>query len=131
MNGPRSMKSLSPSRLLPAAVLVLSALTVCAAFSSAQSAPPLLLRDPTISKTQIAFAYAGSVWTASRDGSGLRRITTGGHESKPIFSPDGSLIAFTGNYDGSRSVYVISANGGEPRRSAPSAGLPMASESSS
>jgi tricorn protease len=116
MNRPRSMKSLSPGRLLQAAVLVLSALTVCAAFSSAQSAPPLLLRDPTISKTQIAFAYAGSVWTASRDGSGLRRITTGGHESKPIFSPDGSLIAFTGNYDGSRSVYVISANGGEPRR---------------
>ena len=84
--------------------------------TKAQSAAPLLLRDPSISKTQIAFAYAGSIWIAERDGSNLRRLTTGGRESKPIFSPDGALIAFTGNYDGSRSVYVISANGGEPRR---------------
>src|SRR6476646_5348279 len=65
--------------------------------TKAQSAAPLLLRDPSISKTQIAFAYAGSIWIAERDGSNLRRLTTGGRESKPIFSPDGALIAFTGN----------------------------------
>jgi tricorn protease len=116
MNRPRIMKSVSTSRWLPAAGLAVFALTIPAAISSAEPAPPLLLRDPTISKTQIAFTYSGSIWTANRDGSGLHRITTGGHESKPIFSPDGSLIAFTGNYDGGRSVYVIRAEGGEPRR---------------
>ncbi len=84
--------------------------------SLAQSAAPLLLRDPSVSKTQIAFAYAGSIWTANRDASDVRRLTAGGHESKPVFSPDGSLIAFTGEYDGTRSVYVVPASGGEPRR---------------
>jgi tricorn protease len=46
----------------------------------AQGHGPLLLRDPSISKTQIAFSYAGSIWIANRDGSNLRRLTSGGHE---------------------------------------------------
>ena len=82
----------------------------------AQSHKPLLLRDPSISKAQVAFSYAGSIWVANRDGSNLRRVSSGGHEGNPSFSPDGSQIAFTGNYDGTRSVYVVPATGGEPRR---------------
>ena len=47
----------------------------------------------------------------------LRRLTTyDGTEYFPHFSPDGTLIAFTGEYDGNRDVYVIPAAGGEPRR---------------
>ncbi len=34
----------------------------------------------------------------------------------PHFSPDGSQIAFTGEYDGNRDVYVVPAAGGVPRR---------------
>ena len=82
----------------------------------AQAQKPLLLRDPSISKTQIAFSYAGNIWIAHRDGNNIRRLTNGGHEGKPIFSPDGSQIAFSGDYDGNRSVYVLPAAGGEPRR---------------
>jgi tricorn protease len=82
----------------------------------AQNSEPLLLRNPALSATQIAFSYAGSIWTASRDGSDVRRLTSGGHEGKPSFSPDGSKIAFTGNYDGTNSVYVVPAGGGTPRR---------------
>src|SRR5438477_7676769 len=82
----------------------------------AQSQKPLLLRDPSVSKTQIAFSYAGSIWVANRDGSNLRRLTSGGHEERPLFSPDGSQIAFTGNYDGTRAVYVVPVAGGEPRQ---------------
>ncbi len=33
-----------------------------------------------------------------------------------VFSPDGNSIAFTGEYDGNVDVFVIPANGGEPRR---------------
>lgn len=84
--------------------------------SRAQSQKPVLLRDPAVSKSQVAFSYAGSIWVANRDGSTVRRLTSGGHEEKPSFSPDGSQIAFTGDYDGTHGVYVVPAAGGEPRR---------------
>jgi len=85
--------------------------------SAAQSNPPLLLRFPTLSKTQIVFNYAGDLWAVSRDGGDAHRLTSDiGFEGLAHFSPDGSLIAFTGEYDGNRDVYVIPASGGEPRR---------------
>ena len=83
----------------------------------AQDDPPLLLRFPTVSKTQIVFNYGGDLWTVSRDGGDARRLTSGvGVETVPSFSPDGTMIAFTGEYDGNRDVYVVAANGGVPRR---------------
>jgi tricorn protease len=85
--------------------------------ASAQSDPPLLLRFPTVSKTQIVFNYAGDLWTVSRDGGDARRLTSGvGVETLPHFSPDGSMIAFTGEYEGNRDVYVVPSTGGVPRR---------------
>ncbi|HME36650.1 MAG TPA: PDZ domain-containing protein, partial [Candidatus Sulfotelmatobacter sp.] len=85
--------------------------------TSAQSDPPLLLRFPTVSKTQIVFNYAGDLWTVGRDGGDARRLTSGvGIETLPHFSPDGSMVAFTGEYDGNRDVYVVPSEGGVPRR---------------
>jgi len=83
----------------------------------AQSDPPLLLRFPTVSKSQIVFNYAGDLWAVSRNGGEARRLTAGiGIETLPYFSPDGTMIAFTGEYDGNRDVYVVAATGGVPRR---------------
>ena len=77
----------------------------------------LLLKQPTISAEEICFLYAGDLWIAGRDGSHPRRLTAEkGSKSSPIFSPDGQWIAFSGNYDGNLSVYVISRMGGSPRR---------------
>ena len=85
--------------------------------SRADSDPPLLLRDPTVSRTQIAFAYAGYIWIVSREGGAARRLVTGYDlASGPHFSPDGSMIAFTANYDGNLDVYVVRSAGGQPRR---------------
>jgi tricorn protease len=76
-----------------------------------------LLRFPTLSRDAIAFAYAGDIWSVSRAGGMARQITSDpGIEMFPRYSPDGSMIAFTGQYDGNRDVYVVSAWGGEPRR---------------
>ena len=86
------------------------------ASTSSPSGPLLLLRDPSLSQTQIVFQFAGSLWTVSREGGEARRLTTGGHERHPIFSPDGSLVAFSGEYDGNPDVYVVPASGGVPRR---------------
>ncbi|HEX8333878.1 MAG TPA: PDZ domain-containing protein [Segetibacter sp.] len=76
-----------------------------------------LLWQPTISKNAIAFIYAEDLWVANRDGSYPRRITVSeGSESNPVFSPDGSMIAFTGQYDGNTDVFVVPAAGGVPKR---------------
>ena len=76
-----------------------------------------LMRQPAVSATQIAFVYAGDVWVAPKGGGVAVRLSTPkGEESFPRFSPDGSLIAFTGNYDGNEDIYVMPADGGMPRR---------------
>jgi tricorn protease len=88
-----------------------------AGVSFADNPTPLLLQKPALSRTQIAFVYAGDLWLVSRQGGDARRLTTGpGLETDPVFSPDGSQIAFSGEYDGNLDVYVVSATGGQPRR---------------
>ena len=76
-----------------------------------------LLRFPATNGTDIVFSYAGDLYTAPIAGGEARRLTSHvGYEIFPRFSPDGKTIAFTGEYDGNREVYIIPADGGEPRR---------------
>src|SRR5262245_8436018 len=76
-----------------------------------------LLRSPTVSETQIAFAYANNIWVVERGGGIARRVTSfQGTTQNPKFSPDGRSIAFSAEYGGNTDVYVVPANGGEPRR---------------
>jgi tricorn protease len=77
---------------------------------------PLLATWPTMSRTEIVFLYGGYLWSVPRDGGEARQLTTGGHETNPVFSPDGRWLAFTGEYDGNADVYVMPAAGGEPKR---------------
>jgi tricorn protease len=75
------------------------------------------MKDPDVNNGKIVFNYEGDLWLVSTNGGTAARLTTApGNEYSPKFSPDGSLIAFTGNYDGSNNVYVMPANGGEPQR---------------
>ena len=98
-------------------MLRLLAACIVFSFSLTAEAPPLLLQHPTLSATQIVFAFAGNLWTVSREGGVARRLTTGdGIATNPVFSPDGSEIAFSGEYDGNVDVYRMPATGGIPRR---------------
>jgi len=100
-------------RILLASLSVLFASILTFAADSA----PLLLQSPTLSKTQVAFAFGGDIWIVNRSGGDAQRLVTGnGTLSRPIFSPDGTEIAYTGNYDGNDDVYVVTATGGEPHR---------------
>lgn len=76
-----------------------------------------LLRQPTVSETEIAFVYANDLWKTSINGGNAIRLTSNeGYELSPHFSPDGKQIAFTAQYDGNFDVYVIPSQGGEPKR---------------
>lgn len=98
------------------AVLLLFATTTVTLFAQ-NTRDTRLLWQPTISKNAIAFIYAEDLWVANRDGSYPRRITVSeGSESNPVFSADGSMIAFTGQYDGNTDVFVVPAAGGVPKR---------------
>ena len=84
-------------------------------FASAQGTQ--LLRQPTVSATDVVFVYANDLWKVSRSGGDAIRLTSNeGYESLPHFSPDGQHIAFSAQYGGNTDVYVLSANGGSPQR---------------
>src|ERR1041385_6973703 len=52
-----------------------------------------------------------------RPGGGAARLTSHeGYERFPKFSPDGTTIAFTAEYDGNVDAFTIPAEGGEPTR---------------
>ncbi|MBM3404276.1 MAG: protease, partial [Bacteroidetes bacterium] len=76
-----------------------------------------LMRFPTFFGDQVVFTYAGDLYTVPRSGGVARKITSDeGYEMFARFSPDGSQIAFTGQYDGNTEVYLIPATGGIPKR---------------
>ncbi len=76
-----------------------------------------MLRYPDVSASQIAFAYAGDIWVAPKAGGAAMRLSSPrGEETFPRFSPDGSQIAFSGNYDGNMDIYVVPSTGGLPKR---------------
>ena len=76
-----------------------------------------LLRFPATNGTDVVFSYAGDLFTAPLAGGEAKRLTSHiGYEMFARYSPDGKTIAFTGEYDGNREVYVIPAEGGEPVR---------------
>ena len=74
-----------------------------------------LLRFPDVHGDKVVFCYAGDVWLAKSSGGTAWRLTTApGQELFPKFSPDGKMVAFTGQYDGDEQVYVVSVTGGSP-----------------
>lgn len=76
-----------------------------------------MFQYPDVSKTHISFTYAGDIWIVPKDGGTAHKLTTAkGTEGFAKFSPDGSQLAFSGNYDGNLDVYVIQALGGLPKR---------------
>jgi tricorn protease len=90
---------------------------VIGSWAFGEAAEGRLMRFPDISGDQIVFSYAGDLWLVSRQGGTARRITTHpGLELFPKFSPDGRSIAFTAQYDGNYNVYVMPAEGGDPKQ---------------
>ncbi len=96
-------------------LIACASLLACLPLAAAEQT--LLLRQPALSAEHLAFVYAGDLWIARRDGSDPRRLTSHpAEEQRPVFSPDGSEIAFAADYEGQLDVHVIAVDGGQPRR---------------
>jgi tricorn protease len=97
---------------LPLVAIVASAGPAFAAPDEAR-----LLRFPAIHGDRVVFTYAGDLYTVPAKGGTARRLTSHpGFEMFPRFSPDGKQVAFTAQYDGNTEVFVVPAEGGEPKR---------------
>jgi tricorn protease len=93
------------------------ALTSLAGPALAQPRSVQLLQQPALSRTHIVFVHGGDLWSVPREGGAAFRLTSGpGAETAPVFSPDGTKVAFTGEYDGNVDVFVIPSAGGVPKR---------------
>jgi len=98
---------------------LLSLILFLSAFSFSQQKETIdrLFRFPAIHGNQIVFSYAGDLYTVDTKGGIARKLTNDvGYEMFAKFSPDGKWLAFTGQYDGNTEVYLMSSDGGVPKR---------------
>ena len=98
-------------------LLSLVALAVATPIADAEVPPASMLRYPDISNDRIVFSYSNGLWTVARNGGLAQPVADPpGAETFPRFSPDGNSIAFLGNYEGDRDIYVTQVDGGVPHR---------------
>ncbi len=101
-------------RFISGAALAISLATASPAIAQSET---LLLRSPDLSSSALVFTYAGDIWIANRDGSNARRLTSHPADARnPLFSADGSMIAYSSNHDGNYDIFVVPAAGGQPTR---------------
>ncbi len=101
----------------PFVAAALPALAATALAAEAVSPHGGMLRYPDVSATHITFLYADDLWLVPREGGMASPLASPpGQESFPKFSPDGSTIAFAGNYDGDNDLYTVPVGGGVPFR---------------
>jgi tricorn protease len=97
-----------------ASIIVLAA---AAAIFGQDAKHNFLMRFPDVYGDKVVFVAGEDIWIAPVQGGVAARLTThDGEETYPRFSNDGTLIAFTGEYDGNADVYVMDTYGGNIRR---------------
>ncbi len=65
----------------------------------------------------ILFDMVGDLYTLPMQGGQAKRITSGlPFDSQPVFSPDGKMIAFTSDRDGSDNLWIATADGSDPKQ---------------
>lgn len=89
---------------------------VLAATVSAE--PASFLLGPDLHGDRVAFTREGDIWIGDLTTGKASRLTRfEGAETRPRFSPDGTMLAFQAQYEGGGTqVYVLPVEGGIPRR---------------
>ncbi|HXI03960.1 MAG TPA: S41 family peptidase [Candidatus Saccharimonadales bacterium] len=108
---------MSTSRSFRHALVLVGLLLAPALVSASETA--LWIRYPAISPdgATIAFSYRGDLWTVPAAGGVATPLTMNeAYEFAPVWSPDGSRIAFASDRYGNFDVYVVAATGGPTTR---------------
>jgi tricorn protease len=77
------------------------------------------MRHPALSPDglRLAFAWRGDLWICPSEGGKAERVTSDpADEAKPCWSPDGRRLAYAGDAEGTRDVYVLDLASHETRR---------------
>ena len=80
---------------------------------------PLWMRFCAISPNgeAIAFSYKGDLFTVSSRGGTAHQLTSNAaYDAYPVWSPDGQNVAFASAREGSLDVFIVSKDGGTPKR---------------
>lgn len=97
--------------------LLLIGWVLCVADSFASGPPIGYYRQPAIHESTIVFVSEGDLWKVPANGGVATRLTSHpGEESNPRISADGTLIAFTAQYEGPTEIYTMPMTGGLPMR---------------
>jgi dipeptidyl aminopeptidase/acylaminoacyl peptidase len=59
---------------------------------------------------------ASNIWLVPTAGGAALQLTQSGHDSSPVWSPDGKTLAFLSSRDGTSQVYMLSMEGGEAQQ---------------
>jgi len=115
----QSLSSPSPAirRGLAALAAVAAMATATPTAAALDVTDTRMLSQPALSARQVAFIYAGDLFVCDLEGRNVARLTSDeGIERSPAFSPDGTHLAFSAEYDGNVDVFVVPVAGGVPRR---------------
>src|SRR6266571_3832998 len=83
------------------------------------------IADPQVSRDGKWVAYAvatpdmdanrnaSNIWVVAMTGGAALQLTQSGHDSSPVWSPDGKMVAFLSSRNGESQVYLLPMEGGE------------------
>jgi tricorn protease len=104
-----------PARLVASFLFMLSLITTAPAHG--QGVPSFYEPGISADGSEIAFVSGGDIWTVSVGGGAARLLVAhSAHESRPLYSPDGRMLAFNSNRNGGQDVYVMDLRSGDVRR---------------
>jgi tricorn protease len=99
--------------------LFLSGACVLLVLFASASREPKWMRYSAISPdgSTIAFSYQGDIYLVpSAGGNAVPLTLADAYDYMPVWSPDGTSIAFASDRHGNMDVFIVAASGGEARR---------------